>query len=122
MTRQLIDTAAKPLLDIASYARRGPARRDHFSRAELEIFARTANRTPEVMVKVLTHGGQSLRAVGRHINYIDRGGELPIETDDDRQLTGKGVEDFLTKDWDLDLEDDRRTANLRAYGMGRAPK
>jgi hypothetical protein len=74
------------------------------------------------MVKVLTHGGQSLGAVGNHINYIDRGGELPIETDDDRQLTGKGVEDFLVEDWDLDLEDDRRTANLRTYGMQRPPK
>jgi hypothetical protein len=74
------------------------------------------------MVKVLTHGGQSLRAVARHIDYIDRGGEVPLETDDDRQLTGKGVADFLVEDWDLDLEDDRRTANLRTYGMRRPPK
>src|SRR5215472_11004694 len=74
------------------------------------------------MAKVLTHGGQSLGAVGRHINYIDRDGEVPIETDDGRQLTGEGVEDFLIEDWDLDLEGDRRTVNLRTYGMRRPPK
>jgi hypothetical protein len=52
----------RPFLDLVSYARHGPGRRDHFSRAELEIIARTVNRAPEVMVKVLTRGGQNLRA------------------------------------------------------------
>jgi hypothetical protein len=54
--------------------------------ASLEIVARTVHRTPEVVVKVLTCEGQSLGAVGRHFNYLDRDGELPIETDDGRQL------------------------------------
>jgi len=40
------------LLDVASYARRGPGRRDQLSPAEIELIARTVNRTPEVMVKV----------------------------------------------------------------------
>jgi hypothetical protein len=120
--RRLIDTGARPFLDLTSDARPGPGRRDHFSRSELEIIARTVNRTPEVMVKVLTHGGQSLGAVGRHFNYIDRDGELPIETDDNQQLKGMGVEDFLVEDWDLDLQENRRTANLRAHGMRRPPR
>lgn len=122
MPRRLIDTGARPFLDLTSYARPGPGRRDHFSRAELEIIARTVHRTPEVMVKVLTQGGQSLGAVGRHFNYLDRDGELPIETDDGQQLKGKGGEGFLIEDWDLDLEEDRRTANLRARGMRKPPK
>ena len=37
---------SRPLLDIASYARRGPGRRDHLSPAEIELIARTASRTP----------------------------------------------------------------------------
>src|SRR2546430_5844694 len=51
--RRLIDLGAKPLLDIASYARRGPGRRDHLSQDEIELISRTVRRTPEVMVKVL---------------------------------------------------------------------
>jgi hypothetical protein len=122
MPTRLIDTGARPFLDLTCYARPGPGRRDHFSRTDLEIIARTAHRTPEVMVKVLTHGGQSLGAVGRHFNYLDRDGELPIETDDGQRLRGKGGEDLLIEDWDLDLEEDRRTANLRARGMRKPPK
>jgi hypothetical protein len=46
MPRRPIDLAANPLLDIASYARRGPGRRDHLLPAEIELIARTVNRTP----------------------------------------------------------------------------
>jgi hypothetical protein len=74
------------------------------------------------MVKVLTHGGQNLGAVGRHFNYIDRDGELPIETDDGTPFEGKGVGKSLIEDWDLDLEKDRRAANVRARGVKRPPK
>ena len=45
------------LLDIASYGRRGPGRRDRLSAAETELISRTVRRAPEVMVKVLTRGG-----------------------------------------------------------------
>ncbi len=43
------------------------------------------------MVKVLTRGGQDLRAVRRHLEYlrIERG-ELDLETDDGRRLDGQG--------------------------------
>jgi predicted transcriptional regulator len=114
MPRRPIDLAAHPLLDIASYARRGPGRRDHLSPAEIELIARTAHRTPEVMVKVLTRGGQDLGAVRRHLEYLDRKGELEIETDDGQKLAGKGVERELLEDWDLDIEEDRRGASLEA--------
>jgi hypothetical protein len=79
------------LLDIRSYARPGPARRDRLSSAQVALIARTVHRTPEVMVKMLNQGGTSLRAVRRHIQYLDRGGELVIETDDGEPLKGKGA-------------------------------
>jgi len=116
------DTVGKALFDLRSFGRHGPGRRDHLSPADLEVIARTVRRTPEVMVKVLTHGGQSLGAVGRHFNYIDRGGELLVETDDGTPLKGKGVEKCLIEDWDLDLEKDRRAANVKARGVKRPPK
>jgi Relaxase/Mobilisation nuclease domain len=112
----------RPFLDLVSYARHGPGRRDHFSRAELEIIARTVNRAPEVMVKVLNRGGQNLAAAGRHLDYLDREGELPIVTDDGQELKGKGVGKDLLLNWDLDLEEDRPTMALAARPKEKAAK
>src|SRR5437588_3188551 len=122
MPRRLIDLGAKPLLDVASYARRGPGRRDHLSQDEFELISRTVRRTPEVMVKVLSRGGQDLKAIGRHLGYLNRGGELEIETDDGQRLSGKGVEKELLEDWDLDLEEHRRKADLEPQSSRRPPK
>ncbi len=81
MSRHLIDVGSGRLwLDIGSYARHGPGRRDRLSPAQIEVIARTVHRTPEVMVKVLNRGGQNLGAVARHIDYLTREGELEIET------------------------------------------
>lgn len=120
MPRRLIDvTGAKPLLDIACYARRGPGRRDRLSHDEVELIARTVGRTPEVMVKVLSRGGQDLKAVGRHVAYLNRGGDVDIETDDGQRLSGKGVEKELLENWDLDLEEHR--SGGREYWSRRSP-
>ena len=107
------------LLDIACYARRGPGRRDRLSQDEVELIARTVGRTPEVMVKVLSRGGQDLKAVGRHVAYLNRGGDLDIETDDGQRLSGKGVEKELLENWDLDLEE--RRGGGREYWSRRSP-
>jgi hypothetical protein len=112
MPRRLLDLRAVPLLDIASYARRGLSRRDRFAPGELEIIARTVHRTPEVMVKVLTRGSQTLGGVRRHFDYLSRKGELAIETDDGQELKGKGLEKRLLLEWDLDLDEARPTFNL----------
>src|SRR5947207_6093440 len=123
MPIRLIDVGGgKPLLDIASYARRGPDRRDHLSHDETELIERTVRRTPEVMVKVLSRGGQDLKAVDRHIAYLNRGGELEIETDDGQRLSGEGGEKELLEDWDLDLEEHRRKADLASLPTRRPPK
>jgi hypothetical protein len=122
MPRRPIDLGAKPLLDIASYARRGPGRRDQLSHDEIELISRTVRRTPEVMVKVLSRGGHDLKAIGRHLGYLNRGGEVNIETDDGQQLSGKGVENELLRDWDLDLEEHRRKADLESRSSRPPPK
>jgi predicted transcriptional regulator len=123
MPRRLIDLRdAKPLLDVASYARRGPGRRDHLSQDEIELIERTVRHTPEVMVKVLTCGGRDLKAVARHMAYLNRGGDVEIDTDDGQQLSGKGVEKGLLEDWDLDLDEHRRTADLKSRSRRTPPK
>jgi len=112
MPKRLVQLEGNPLFDLASYARSGSSRRDHLSLQETEQISLTVRRTPEVVVKVLTRGGQDLKAIGRHFSYLNRGGELDIETDDGERLKGEGVESDLVSDWDLDLEEDRRRSKL----------
>jgi len=116
-----ISLAGRPLLDIASYAQRGPRHRDRLSPEEIAHIGRTVRRTPEVMVKVLSKDSNNLRSVTRHLNYIGRRGELELETDDGDRLQGRDAGQRLVEDWDLDLDQDRRDSQLSA-GAGRAPK
>jgi hypothetical protein len=123
MPKRVIDTGfAKPLLDVASYARRGPGHRDHLSPEEIQLIARTVRRSPEVMVKVLSRGGQDMKAVGKHFAYLSRKGDLAIETDQGQELRGKQVEADLLKDWDLDIQGERPTSALGAKADRKAPK
>src|ERR1700734_1939253 len=48
-----------------------------------------------------------LKAVGKHLDYIGRKGELELETDDGERLGGRIGKDLLD-DWDLDIDDVRR--------------
>ena len=124
MPRRLISLGSgEPLLNVVSYARRGPGRRDHLSQGEIELISRTVRRTPEVMVKVLSHGGQDLAAIRRHLDYLRSrdDGEREIETDDGQRLTGEGVAKDLLDNWDLDLEAPRRRVELEV-GRGRSAK
>jgi Relaxase/Mobilisation nuclease domain len=111
----------QPLLDVASYARRGLGRRDRLTPAELALIGRTVRRTPEVMVKVLSKDSNSLRSVARHLNYIGRYGDLDLETDGGDHVQGRGAGQTLLADWDLDLDADRRDAEL-SPAQGRALK
>jgi hypothetical protein len=74
------------------------------------------------MVKVLSRGGQDLKAVGRHFAYLNRDGEVEIETDDGQRILGQGVEKDLLEDWDLDLEEHRRKADLELRSARPPPK
>lgn len=91
----------EPLLDLRSFARRGPGGRVRFSPAQVEQIARTVSRTPEAVVKV-TRGATSTAGAIAHLRYIDRNGELQIETDEGEYLKGKGIEKDIIAEWDLD--------------------
>jgi hypothetical protein len=122
MPKQVIKLEGRPLLDLVSYARRGPGQRDHLSQADIELIERTVTRTPEVMVKVLSRSGQNIKSVQNHLAYLSRKGELDLETDDGQSVSGKGAEAALLKDWDLDIETDRRQADLAATNKRQVPK
>src|SRR5665213_616275 len=104
MARSPIDLGREPgmLLDITSYARRGPTRLDRLSPQEVAVLTRTARRTPEVVVKV-SGGAKSGPGALAHLQYIDRNGRLEIETDQGEILLGKEAKDTLVDDWELDL-------------------
>jgi len=107
-------TSNEPLFDLFSYARHGPGRRDHLSAAAIDQIARTTGRAPEVMVKVLTKGANSVAAVRKHLEYIGREGALDLETDDGEKLRGEGAGKSVVEDWDLDLDEVRRKSDLAA--------
>lgn len=71
--------------------------------------ARTVSGTSEVVVKV-SGGARSTTGAVAHLRYIDRNGELEIETDGGERLKGKGIEKDITADWDLD--------STRVHGRG----
>ena len=93
----------EPAFDFVSYGRRGPGRPVRFTAEQIAQIARTVGRAPEVMVKV-SGGGKTTGAVAAHFEYIDRHGELEIETDDGERLQGKDVAARLVENWDLDLD------------------
>ncbi len=101
-------------LDLVSYGRRGPGMPGRFSHEQLSQIARTARRTPEVMVKV-SGGGREAGAVQAHFAYMGKRGRLEIATDDGRVLTGTGAARELVEDWNLDL-------SAGPYRAGRALK
>lgn len=119
MSRARAERLGAPLLDIGSFARRGPSDRALLP-AQLRQIARTVRRTPEVMIKVLSHGGTDQGAVQRHFDYLSRKGELELEGDDGQRFDGRDAGKALLSDWDLDLEMSRPSTSLTAR-QGRPP-
>src|SRR5690242_11046642 len=117
--RRIVDLReGQPLLNIASYGRRGPGHRAP-SKAEVAHISRTVRRVPEVLVKV-SGGARSLKGVAQHLDYIGREGRGEVQTDDGERLQRRGFEKALLEDWDLDLEAHRRHTE-RAIAAGRKP-
>jgi hypothetical protein len=112
----------RPLLDIASYARRGPSRRERLSPAEIAQISRTVGRVPEAVVKVLPRDSNNLASISRHIGYIGRYGDLELETDNGERVGGKCIGRQLLEDWDLDLDEHRRQTDLASASDRKPPK
>ncbi len=118
MPKRIVDLGTEhPLLDIASFGRRGPEAK--LTPSEVASIARTARRFPEVMIKV-SGGARTLQGVGAHFDYIGRKGLGEIETDMGERLMERGFEQDLMLDWDLDLDVLRRHTD-RAIAYGRRP-
>jgi hypothetical protein len=109
----------EPLLNIASHARGGPHAAIRLTPEQVEQIRRTVNRVPEAVVKVLSRSSNDLKAVGKHVDYIGRKGQLALESDDGEQLHGR-IGNALLEAWDLDIDDVRRQGSLAA-ASGRKP-
>src|ERR1700722_13618965 len=112
----------EPVLDVVSYGRGGPRNAGgRLTPAQVEHIRRTVQRAAEVVAKVLPRPSNDLKAVGKHLDYIGRYGELELETDDGERLSGRTGKDLLD-DWDLDIDDVRRQATLAATKGRQPPK
>jgi hypothetical protein len=109
MNRRIAEELA---FNFRAYGRIGRGDRIQLTPAQARMVARTAARTPEVMVKVLSSGATSAKAVQRHIDYVARKGEVELHTDDGELLHGKGSASSLAGDWNLDLEEAGATNTL----------
>jgi hypothetical protein len=122
MPKTLLDLrSGRPLLDLVSHGRGGPKSSNSLSVEQIAAIDRTVRRVPEVMVKVLPKDGNTLRNVGRHLDYIGRYGRLELETDDGERVQGKHAGQQLLEDWDLDLDEHRKQVGMASVS-GRAPK
>lgn len=121
MTKRLFRIReGEPLLNIVSYG--SSALHENGGRLtpeQVEQIRRTVQRVPEVMVKVLHRASNDLKAAGKHLDYISRYGKLPLEIDDGERTEGRCGKALL-EEWDLDIDDVRRQAEL-AGPKGRKP-
>jgi hypothetical protein len=106
----------EPILDIASYCRVAAPLTPH----QLARITMTIRRVPEVMVKV-SGGARTLVGVQQHMAYIGRDGELGLETDMGEVVRGKGIEQAVIEDWDLDM-DANRGLTERSIRRRQSPK
>src|ERR1700684_2495449 len=89
-----------PLLNLRGFPRRGPKERPiTLTPQQIAQLARTVRRVPEGMVKV-SGGASSVAGVVAHLRYVDRQGELAVETDEGQTVQGQGSERTLATDWD----------------------
>lgn len=119
--RSARDREGQPLLDVVSLARAVRESGNRLTLEQVEQIRRTVHRSPEAVVKVLPRASSDLKAVGNHLNYISRNGEVELETDDGERVKHASQE-WLTEDWDLDIDDVRRQSALRATRSGKPPK
>jgi hypothetical protein len=113
--RKALPDLDEPLLDVVSLARRGPSGR--LSPEEVALVVRTLRRAPEVIVKVSGGAGSSAGALA-HLKYIDRHGELELETDEGIKVKGEDAERSVVEDWELDVLAARLRSRMSSATVG----
>jgi hypothetical protein len=111
----------RPLFDVVSLARQARETGGRLTAVQVEQIRRTVHRAPEAVVKVLPRASNDLKAVGNHLNYISRNGEVELETDDGERVRSANAESLI-EDWDLDIDDVRRQSALGATNGRKPPK
>jgi Relaxase/Mobilisation nuclease domain len=119
MTRAIAEELA---FNFRSHGHFGRTDRTRLTPAQTALVSRTAARTPEVMVKVLSSGATSAKAVGRHIDYVSRKGEVELHADEGGVLQGQAAVDALPEDWNLDLEEAGAAARIGKGIRHRPPR
>ena len=95
----------EPWLRIGSHGRLVPTKRVHLTPTQVQTVARSSGRAPEVMLKVLSGGATSCKAVSRHLEYIGRKGDVELLTDEGDGIRSREGAGRLPEDWDLDLDE-----------------
>jgi hypothetical protein len=119
MTRALAEELA---FNYRSHGHYGRTDRTRLTPAQIALVSRTAARTPEVMVKVLSSGATSARSVQRHIDYVSRKGEVELHADEGEVLQGRAAAEALPEDWNLDLEEAGAAARIGKGTRHRPPR
>jgi hypothetical protein len=96
--------------------------RHHVANSHVDQIARTVHRTPEVMIKVLAKGAAHVSAAKSHIQYIGRRGDIEINTDDDRKVSSHEFVEELSTDWNLDLDEQRPSSQLKSADRRSPPR
>lgn len=74
--------------------------------ADVVHVARHMNHIPEVIIKVVSPGSSSLKAIRQHFEDLQNGTHRALETDSlSTPVVGKKAARRLVEDWDLDLDE-----------------
>ena len=67
--------------------------------------ARTAKKSPEVMVKITSqkNAGKGMAAISNHLDYISRNGKVQLEDHEGRTLNSRADLKDLKEDWSQDI-------------------
>ena len=110
------------MLDLISHGRGGPGASGSLTAAQIDFVRRTVQRALEVMLKFLSGGPSTLKAVANHVDYIGRKGTLELETEECERVQGRNAARRMLDDWDLDLDELRPRAELQPPYARKPPR
>lgn len=74
-------------------------------RQAIPSIALSRHHVPEVVIKVVSQGSNSIAAVQAYLDDISKGRHRSLETEDGELVQGRAATKRLIEDWDLDLEE-----------------